>query len=100
MSGLDHTGVARVRTDAARPTRVGRWYATGPTDRSFAPDNPTFAVFHVVVDDAEVPGCVTVLNNEGGRIPVPISLVDAIVAPVGERWTLLDRPAGHGEQPS
>lgn len=100
MSGPDHAGVTKVRTDAAGTARVGRWYATGPADRSFVPDDPAFAVFQVVADDAAVSGCVTVANTAGPRFPVFISLVDAIVAPVGEQWTLLDRPAEHGEQPS
>ena len=69
----------------------------GPADRPFVPDDPAFAIFHVVADDAAVPKCVTVLNNEGRRFPVPIDLVDAIAAPAGERWTLLDRLAGQGE---
>ncbi len=100
MSGPDYPDVAKVQTKANAPTRVGRWYAMGPANRSFVPDDPAFAIFHVVADGAQMPGCVTVLNNEGRRLRVPIDLVYAIVAPAGERWTPLDRAAEHGEQPS
>ncbi len=99
-SGADHPGVAEARTEATAPTRVGRWYATGPADRPFVPDDPAWAVHRVVSDDATALGCVTVENRAGQRFPVAISLVDAIVAPVGERYTLLDCPAEHGEQRS
>ncbi len=43
--------------------------------------DPAFAIFRVVSDDADVPGCVTVENNEGRRFPVPIPLVEGIAAP-------------------
>lgn len=93
----DSPCIARARTDAPGTTRVGRWYATGPADRLFVPDDPAFAVHRVVSDDATVSGCVTVENPAGQRFPVPIDLVDDIAAPAGERWTLLDRQAGQGE---
>lgn len=80
MSSCEHASVAKVQPDAAKTTRIGRWYATGPDDRPFAPDDPAFHVYRVVAD-GPVPGCVTVENAAGQRFPVPVSLVDAIVAP-------------------
>ncbi len=100
MNSPEHASVTRVQPDAAKTTRVGRWYATGPEDRPFAPDDPAFHV-HRVVADGPVPGCVTVENAAGQRFPVPVSLVDAITAPAGEQPSKLPVcPVEQGEQPS
>jgi len=101
MNSTEHASVARVQPDAAKTTRVGRWYATMPEDRPVTPDDPAFHVYRVVADDAGVPGCVTVENAAGQRFPVPVSLVDAIVAPAGEQPSKLPGcPAEQGGQPS
>jgi len=101
MNSQEHASVTRVQPDAAKTTRVGRWYATGPGDRPFTPDDPAFHVYRVVADDAAVLGCVTVENAAGQRFPAPINLVDAIAAPAGEQPSkLLVSPAEQGEQPS
>jgi len=98
MSSTEHASVTRVQPDAAKTTRVGRWYATMPEDRPVTPDDPAFHVYRVVADDAAVPGCVTVENAAGQRFPVPVSLVDAIVAPAGEQPSKLPGcPAEQGE---
>lgn len=101
MSSPKHASVTRVQPDAAKTTRVGRWYATMPEDRPVTSGDPEFQVYRVVAEDADVPGCVTVENVAGQRFPVPISLVDAIVAPAGEQPGKLPAcPSEQGKQPS
>lgn len=49
---------------------VGRWYALGPSDRAFDPDDRAFAIHRIVADDHEIAGCVTVENPAGQRFPL------------------------------
>ncbi len=81
MDAPRSTGDTGAQDSRAAATRVGLWYAEGPGDRPFVAGDPAFAIFRVVADDAEAPGCVTVENAAGQRFPVPIPLVDAISAP-------------------
>ena len=74
-------------------TRIGRWYASGPEDRTFVAGDPAFSILRVVSDDAEAPGCVTVENAAGQRFPVSASLIDAITAPAERQARdLLNQP--------
>ncbi len=98
MDALKNTGGAGIQDHGMAATRVGLRYATGPEGRPFVAGDPAFAIFRVVSDDADVPGCVTVENNEGRRFPVPITLVDAIAAPTRlQAGSLLDQPVGQRE---
>ena len=85
MDALKGKGGAGVQDRGTAATRVGRWYAEGPENRSFVAGDPAFAIFRVVSDDAKVPGCVTVENAAGQRFPVPIPLLDAIAAPAEQQ---------------
>ena len=99
MSVQKGTEGAGIQDHGTAGTRVGLWYATGPEDRSFVTGDPAFAIFRVVSDDADVPDCVTVENNEGRCFPVPIPLVDAIAAPTRlQAGGPLDQSIGQGEQ--
>lgn len=60
---------------------IGWWYASGPADREFSPDDPEFNVHRVVANTSDVPGCVTVQNGGGQRFPVERALVEKIAAP-------------------
>ena len=83
------------RGSGSGATRVGRWYAMGPEDRSFVAGDPAFCILRVVSDDAAAPGCVTVENAAGQRFPLPIPLLDAIAVPAEQQaGDLLDQPAG------
>ena len=98
MDALKGTGCAGIQDHGTGTTRVGLWYATGPECRSFVAGDPAFAVFCVVADDAEVPGCVAVENNEGRCFPVPTLLVDAIAASTRlQAGDLLDQPVEQRE---
>ncbi len=100
MSGPDHLGILRVRAPADPATRVGRWYATGP-DRRFVPGDPAFAIYRIVSDHADVPGCVTVEAPGGKRFPLHVTLADDIAGPSVEEGGLSPGGTdGRGEQPS
>lgn len=60
---------------------VGWWYASGPADREFSPDDPAFTILRVVSDTSEVPGAVTIQNAAGQRFPLERSLLRKIASP-------------------
>lgn len=63
---------------------LGRWYATGPENRAFKPTDPGVAVYRVISDTSDVPGCVLVEAPARERFAVARSLVAAISRPAGE----------------
>ena len=90
---------AGIQDHGTAGTRVGLWYAEGPVGCPFVAGDPAFAIFRVVSDDADVPGCVAVENNEGRRFPVPIPLVDEIAATTRlQAGGPLDQSIGQREQ--
>lgn len=98
MDALKGKSGADIQDRGTAATRVGRWYASGPEDRSFVAGDPAFSVLRVVSDNAEVPGCVTVENAAGQRFPVSASLIDAIAAPAEQQaGTLPDQPVEQRE---
>lgn len=60
---------------ADKTSYVGWWYETGPA-----------SPHRVVSDEHEVPGCVTVENAAGQRVPVSRVLIAQIAAPAGMTW--------------
>lgn len=63
---------------------AGRWYATGPEDREFAVTDPDVAVYRVISDNSDIPGCVLAQAPAGDRFAVARSLVAEISRPACE----------------
>ena len=62
-------------------TRVGWWYATGPTYQEYDLGHPSFSLHTVVSDESSIPGCVAVENSAGQQFPVANILIDQIAGP-------------------
>jgi len=60
---------------------IGWWYATGPADKPFQPNDPAFSVYRVVEEPDDAPAVVLVQNGAGQRFYVPRDLVERIAAP-------------------
>lgn len=63
---------------------LGWWYATGPEDRDFNPNEPDVAVYRVVGEKSDVPGCLLIEGPCGARFPVARTLVLQISRPASE----------------
>ena len=50
-------------------TRVGYWYATGPSDKVYSADDPAFNVHTVVSDKSQFVAQVTVENSGWPAVP-------------------------------
>ncbi|SEA87522.1 hypothetical protein [Rubrimonas cliftonensis] len=90
---------------ASAPSLVGFWYAAGPADRPFDPDDPAFSIHVIVADDDAVSGCVTIRNGAGQRFPLARSLAldIAVPPPVAAdnprlRHRAADRDGSHGDK--
>lgn len=88
---------------AAAVVLLGRWYALGPEDRAFDPDDPAWAVHRIVAEDHALPGCVTVENPAGQRFPLARAFAErialdedphAFAARMGERTRRTGTAAG------
>jgi hypothetical protein len=67
-------------TDSAQ-SLVGFWYAAGPTERPFDPEDRAFAIHVIVADDHALSGCVTVRNAAGQTFPLARTLARDIAVP-------------------
>jgi hypothetical protein len=67
-------------TDSAQ-SLAGFWYAAGPTERPFDPEDRAFGVHVIVADDHALPGCVTVRNAAGETFPLARSPARDIAVP-------------------
>jgi hypothetical protein len=87
------------------PSLVGFWYAAGPADRPFDPDDAGFSIHVIVADEDALPGCVTVRNGAGQRFPLARTLAHdiAVPPPVAAdnphlRRRAVDRDDPHGDR--
>jgi hypothetical protein len=69
---------------------IGFWYALGPADKPFDPDDRDWAVHVIIADRHDVPGCVTVRNPAGQCFPLDRPLALSIALP---RPATADHPA-------
>lgn len=60
---------------------IGFWYALGPADKPFDPDDRDWAVHVIIADGHDVPGCVTVRNPAGHCFPLDRPLALSIALP-------------------
>lgn len=75
----------------AASTRVGHWYASGPSDKQYSPGDPAFNLHTVVSDTSEFADHVTVENAAGQQFPVALSLIDSIASPPGHVYSQAER---------
>jgi hypothetical protein len=60
---------------------MGWWYATGPADRLYSPNDPAFNVHRVIAEPQDTPSVVLVRNSGGQTFWVGRDLVERIAAP-------------------
>jgi hypothetical protein len=91
---------------AAPASLIGWWYALGPADRPFDPENRDWAVHVIIADGDDDRGCVTVRNPAGQCFPLdrPLALSIALPPPatadhagLGRRKTVLQTGASGSE---
>ena len=68
----------------SRHSLLGYWYAAGPEDRPFSPDDPAWNLHRVVEDDPASP-TVTIENAGGQRFPLDRAFARSIARPPEDR---------------